>query len=76
MPIYEYACRSCGAAFEALVYGDERPACPSCAGKDLEKRFSAFAVGGAASGGSPRRDLPGPCGSCGDPRGPGACGMN
>ena len=70
MPIYEYVCRACGHEFEALVFGSERAACPSCAGSELEKRFSAFAAPAAGA-----RELPGPgaCGTCGDPRGPGAC---
>lgn len=71
MPVYEYVCRGCGLAFEALVYGAERPRCPSCEGLQLEKQFSTFATGPEA----PARPLPGPCGSCGDPRGPGACGL-
>jgi putative FmdB family regulatory protein len=71
MPIYEYACLGCGRQFEALVFGGERPSCPACAGRDLEKRLSAFAVGG--SSGVPRSADPGACGTCGDPRGPGAC---
>jgi hypothetical protein len=35
------------------VLGAEKPACPSCSSKDLEKIFSAFAVahGGSDSGG-------------------------
>ncbi|HEX6883150.1 MAG TPA: zinc ribbon domain-containing protein [Planctomycetota bacterium] len=73
MPIYEYACSACGHEFEALVYGSERPRCPACAEERLEKRFSTFAAPGDA-----RAEAPGPgsCGTCGDPRGPGACSMN
>jgi hypothetical protein len=36
------------------VLGAEKPACPSCQSKDLEKVFSAFAV---AQGGSDRPGL-------------------
>ena len=44
MPIYEYECAACRERFEALVYGSQRAACPSCGSLDLEKQFSAFAV--------------------------------
>jgi putative FmdB family regulatory protein len=37
MPIYEYSCRTCDTQFELLVRGDDVPACPSCAGQDLER---------------------------------------
>jgi putative FmdB family regulatory protein len=73
MPLFEYRCTGCDHRFEALVRGSEAPACPSCRGVELEKLFSAFAVGGAES---PQKFAgPAPCGSCGDPRGPGACSM-
>lgn len=73
MPIYEYVCRACEHAFEALVYGSERPRCPECEGEELEKQLSAFAAHG---GTRPELPAPGACGTCGDPRGPGACSMN
>lgn len=44
MPLYEYVCRACGAEFEALVRGADTPACPACAGTDLERLVSLFAV--------------------------------
>ena len=46
MPLYEYRCRKCSRRFETLVFGDEKPACPKCQGRDLEKLWSAFAVAG------------------------------
>lgn len=73
MPIYEYVCAGCGHAFEALVYGSDRPRCPECEGEELEKQFSSFAAHGAMR---PELSPPGSCGTCGDPRGPGACSMN
>lgn len=73
MPIYEYVCTRCQHAFEALVYGSERPRCPQCESQELEKQFSAFAPRGETQ---PERGAPGGCGTCGDPRGPGACSMN
>jgi putative FmdB family regulatory protein len=40
VPLYEYACRSCGHQFEALVRGTDTPACPSCKASDLERLLS------------------------------------
>ncbi len=75
MPILEYVCEDCTHQFETLVLGSREPACPACESKHLERRLSVFAVGG------PRDDVAAgasfaPCGSCGDPRGPGACSLN
>jgi putative FmdB family regulatory protein len=74
MPIFEYVCRDCGSAFEAIVTASRPAQCPSCNGEALDKQLSVFAV----SAGSPARDLPVPasggCGRCGDPHGP--CSMN
>ena len=43
MPIYEYACRSCGHEFEELQKISEKPLvkCPSCGSKSLVKKVSA-----------------------------------
>ena len=43
MPIYEYACRSCGHEFEELQKISEKPLvkCPSCRIKSLVKKVSA-----------------------------------
>jgi putative FmdB family regulatory protein len=73
MPIFEYICQGCQHRFEILVNGSTVPVCPSCNATKLEKQFSAFGVGGAADWAS---SGPGACGTCGDPRGPGACSMN
>jgi putative FmdB family regulatory protein len=75
MPIYEYACRGCGAKFEVLVRGQQQPQCPKCESASLEKALSTFAVG-AAAGKAATATAPGACGRCGDPRGPGSCSMN
>lgn len=76
MPLFEYACRTCDHEFEALVRASsDTPECPSCHGTSLERRLSVFAAhtnGTAASAPMPS----GPCGACGDPRGPGACSIN
>lgn len=72
MPLFEYRCKTCDAKFELLVMGSTTPACPSCNSKKLEKMLSTFAVN-TNSGTTMRETTAGPCGSCGDPRGPGAC---
>ena len=76
MPLYEYACSTCANQFEVLVRSSDMPECPACHGTALERKLSVFA---AHTGGAPTRKTfpsPGPCGSCGDPRGPGACSIN
>jgi putative FmdB family regulatory protein len=75
MPLYEYLCRSCNNHFELLVRQSTKLECPKCAGTELDKQLSVFAV--SAAGMSPARDgSPAPCGSCGDPRGAGSCRVN
>ncbi len=74
MPIYEYACKECHHEFEALVYGSQKAVCPKCASKKLAPKLSVFAV--SAPGAAAPRRAASPCGSCGDPRGPGSCSMN
>ena len=80
MPLFEYECRACGNHFEYLTRDGQSPACPGCAGSDLEKLLSVFAVNanGKSDSGPFRTSsaAPGACGSCGDPRGPGSCSMN
>ncbi|HEY6565558.1 MAG TPA: zinc ribbon domain-containing protein, partial [Pirellulaceae bacterium] len=68
MPIYEYACAQCGAAFELLMRGQEQPACPNCGESNLERQWSVPAahVAGASL---PIRESP-RHGGCGLP----ACG--
>lgn len=64
MPIFEYACESCGHKFEKLVFnGNTEVECPSCQGTRLRKLFSVFA---SVSGGdsAPAFDG-GACGRCG-----------
>ncbi|MEW6776326.1 MAG: zinc ribbon domain-containing protein [Bdellovibrionota bacterium] len=74
MPIFEYTCEKCKKGFELFLQNGEKAACPSCGGTKLEKRFSVFGVG--KSEGASFSGAPGPCGSCGDPRGPGSCAMD
>jgi len=44
MPIYGFACKSCGHEFETLVRASDTPACPSCAGEDLDQKLSLIAA--------------------------------
>ena len=76
MPIFEYLCKTCEHRFEAIVNGSTVVECPSCASQRLEKQLSVFATSVKGEAVAPQRATAGPCGSCGDPRGPGACSMN
>lgn len=70
MPIFEYICKDCQHEFEALVLGKDKVECPKCHSKKLAPQLSVFAAG-KSNAANPASG--GPCGSCGDPRGPGAC---
>ncbi len=74
MPIYEYACQDCASEFETLVRQGQVPACPVCRSTQLAKRLSVFATAASAPDSVPA--MPGPCGSCGHPDGPGACALH
>jgi putative FmdB family regulatory protein len=75
MPIFEYICEDCQHEFEALVMGKNKAECPQCHGKRLAPQLSVFAV--SAKGAGSASPMPaGPCGSCGDPRGPGSCSLD
>jgi putative FmdB family regulatory protein len=73
MPLYEYVCRRCGRGFEELVRADTVVACPGCAATDVTRVMSVVTIGHASDGAA---RAPGACGTCGDPRGPGACAMD
>ena len=73
MPIFEYICKECNHEFEALVYGTQKPECPKCRSRKLAPQLSVFAVAAKTSAGESVASAP--CGSCGDPRGPGACSL-
>ena len=70
MPIHEYACRACGSEFETLVRSSDTPSCDSCGSTELQKKLSVFATQGSVTAEAAA------CGTCGDPRGPGACKLN
>lgn len=45
MPTYDFTCRSCAARFEDWVRKpDDRPACPECDGRDVERELSVPTV--------------------------------
>ena len=62
MPLYDFVCKKCGHAFEALVMGSDQPVCPKCRSTELGKRMSTFSArtgrGEEAGGGS------GKCAGC------------
>ncbi|MQA90169.1 MAG: hypothetical protein GEU90_08035 [Gemmatimonas sp.] len=50
MPLYEYACLSCGDRFEALLRGAQAAArCPKCASSELERLVSVPRVQSAST---------------------------
>ncbi len=73
MPIFEYICQECQHEFEALVFGRDKAVCPKCQSKKLSPQLSVFAM--SSKGSSPMPASTGACGSCGDPRGAGACSL-
>jgi putative FmdB family regulatory protein len=75
VPIFEYICKACRHRFETIVRGSAIPECPSCKNTALEKQLSVFGVGGKSPDFAARMPA-GPCGTCGDPRGPGSCAIN
>jgi putative FmdB family regulatory protein len=78
MPIFEYICQECQYEFEALVFGRDQAHCPKCESKKLNPQLSVFAMSNksmSGRGSGTASPSPGACGSCGDPRGPGACSL-
>jgi putative FmdB family regulatory protein len=80
MPIFEYICKECQHEFESLVFGRDKAKCPKCQSQKLSPQLSVFAMSskGMSSAGAtsaPQSASAGACGSCGDPRGPGACSL-
>lgn len=77
MPIFEYVCRNCHHRFESIIFGSQHAACPKCESKKLDQQVSRFAVAGGDKTSDFAADSgPGACGTCGDPRGPGACSID
>lgn len=74
MPLREYVCADCDERFETLVRAGDTPQCPRCGSVSLAQQLSVFAA--ATSSGAAGSAMPTGCGTCGDPRGPGACRLN
>jgi putative FmdB family regulatory protein len=69
MPMYEYVCSACGAAFERYVRAWGEPAsCPRCGSGDVLKQLSTFALAATGAGAGSSR------GGCGCGRG--SCGCH
>ena len=51
MPLFEYQCENCSSNAELLVGRNEKPACPKCGSRKMEKLMSA-AAGRVSSGGA------------------------
>ena len=49
MPIHDFRCTACGAAFELLVRGDTVPACRHCGATTLERAVSRIAPAGRSA---------------------------
>ena len=43
MPLFAYLCKDCEEPSEILVRGSEKPVCPHCGSKRIEKQMSHFA---------------------------------
>ena len=76
MPIFEYICKECSHGFEMLVRSTTSAECPSCCSTSLEKQLSVFNASVPTAFGAARTIPEGACGTCGDPRGPGACSLD
>ena len=55
MPIFEFVCSACGAAFEEIMTLAElasgEAACPTCGSAKVERTLSGFATGSGGGGG-------------------------
>ena len=49
MPLFEFVCEDCHGEFELLVSAKEKPDCPTCGSKKLEKLMS-ISTGRVSSG--------------------------
>jgi putative FmdB family regulatory protein len=66
MPVYEYACDSCGERFELFLRSHSKkacPVCPKCGSSAVHKSISLFGVAGGTGAGRVSADTscgPGP----------------
>ncbi|QDU29825.1 Zinc ribbon domain protein [Anatilimnocola aggregata] len=70
MPLFDYQCQNCQTEVELLIRGDEKPECPECHSKKMDKLLSVPAAHVAHSGGLPMSGMEGGCGKpqCGQGR--------
>jgi putative FmdB family regulatory protein len=73
MPLFDFVCKDCETKYEDLIRGSETSACPACESERVDRLLPVFAVNTGGAPSSLPMPPPGSCGSCGDPRGPGAC---
>jgi putative FmdB family regulatory protein len=55
VPIYEFACQSCGRPFEEFVWSTkdvDEVVCPQCGSAHVKRKISGFAAIGAAASSS------------------------
>jgi putative FmdB family regulatory protein len=67
MPLYEYQCCDCGAEFELLLRGEEKPRCPTCGRENLARLLSVVSGHTASSSqiACPAKDICGISRCCG-----------
>jgi putative FmdB family regulatory protein len=68
MPLFDYSCRECDHAFEALVFDGEAVECPECHGQRVKRLLSL-----PARPRSEGQSLPMSCDPKLPPCGPGCC---
>jgi putative FmdB family regulatory protein len=49
MPLYDFHCAACGAAFEALVRGEAVPACKACGSASVQRQLSLTSPQGTSA---------------------------
>ncbi|KPA19639.1 Regulatory protein, FmdB, putative domain protein [Candidatus Magnetomorum sp. HK-1] len=66
MPIYEFYCKQCDKDFELLLFSNEKPFCPDCQTRDVQRLLSACGFISKGSGGETVSASAGTssCGSC------------
>lgn len=65
MPIYFYACRSCGDVFETPILAADTPSCPVCGSPYLDQQLAAVDERTNRSGQGRACENDGTCGDCG-----------
>ena len=50
MPLYSYRCDKCAKDFELLIDSSEKPVCPTCGGKKLDRLMSRVVSEGKSRG--------------------------